>query len=160
MRIKHVALAFLLATGAASTASATDFNHDGVVDIFAALDVAETAELDFGTVQLITGTVTLGTGNSITADPNTIHIGDAVVSGVYTVTGEANQTVDVSLSGSVANGLTLGNFSSSPASLANLSLGAGGSTAVTIGADLTVDAGTASTGGGQLLAFTVTVTYN
>ncbi len=160
MRIRHIALVFLLAVGAASTASATDFSHDGVVDVFAALAVGETTELHFGIVRDADGTVTIDTGGAIT-DLSGIHQGGASAAGVYTITGEALQTVAVSFTGaSVAPGLTINNFTTDQADLNNVALGGGGSVAVTIGADLTVVAATAATGANQLLAFTVAVTYN
>lgn len=160
MRITRTALAFLLAMGVASTASATDFNHDGVVDVYAALAVAETTELDFGIVQDLDGTVTLDVNDAITSDANSIHVGGTVLSGVYTVTGQINQSVAVSFTGSTASGLTIGTFTHDQGDINNVGLGAGGSAAVTIGADLTVNAAAAGTGTNQLLAFTVTVTYN
>ena len=158
-RIRYIALAFLLALGAASSASAVDFNHDGVIDIFAALAVAETIELDFGTAQDLDGTITLDINDTITADPGLIHAGGTVTSGVYTISGQASQTVAVSFTGSTANGLTIGTFTTDQADLNNVSLGAG-SVAVTIGADLTVVSATATTGADQLLAFTLSITYN
>lgn len=159
-RIRYIALAFLLALGAASSASAVDFNHDGVIDIFAALAVAETIELDFGTAQDLDGTITLDINDAITADPGLIHAGGTVTSGVYTISGQASQTVAVSFTGSAANGLTIGTFTTDQADLNNVSLGVGGSVAVTIGADLTVVSATATTGADQLLAFTLSITYN
>ena len=98
--------------------------------------------------------------DAITSDANGIHVGGTVASGVYTVTGEPNQTVAVSFAGSAANGLTIGTFTHDQADINNVGLGGGGSAAITLGADLTVDAATANTGTNQLLAFTVTVTYN
>ena len=160
MRITRIALAFLLTVGFVSTASATDFAHDGVVDVYAALAVAETTELDFGIVQDLDGTVTLDVNDAITSDTNSIHVGGTIVSGVYTVTGQINQSVAVSFTGSTASGLTIGTFSHDQGDINNVALGVGGSAAITIGADLTVNAAAASTGNDQLLAFTVSVTYN
>ncbi len=66
----------------------------------------------------------------------------------------------MSLAGSTSSGLTIGTFTSSEADLGTVSLGAGGSNAVTLGADLTVAQGPASTGNDQALNFTITVNYN
>ena len=142
------------------SAGATDFNHDGVIDIFTALAVAETTELDFGIAQLLDGTITLDVNNTITSDPNGISAGGTILSGGYTIDGEANQAVTVVLTGSTANGLTIGTFTTDQADLANVSLGALGTVLLKIGADLTVVAASASTGADQPLAFTLAITYN
>ncbi|MCH6561610.1 MAG: DUF4402 domain-containing protein [Myxococcales bacterium] len=135
-------------------------NFNGRVDVYAALGVSETTELDFGLVALENGTITLGLSDSITSDTNGISYGGTIASGVYTVTGEASTTVSISLAGSSSSGLTIGTFTSSEADLGTVSLGAGGSNAVTLGADLTVAQGPASTGDDQALNFTITVNYN
>ncbi len=137
-----------------------DVNHDGEVDMYAQLGLSETTELDFGTVTDENGTITLGLSDSITSDANGISIGGTIASGVYTVTGQANVTVSMSLAGSSAAGLTIGSFTSSEADLGTVSLGAGGSNAITLGADLTVASATAPPGANQALSFTVTVNYN
>ncbi len=135
-------------------------NFNGRVDVYAAIGMSETTELDFGLVALANGTITLGLSDSITSDANGISYGGTIASGVYTVTGEASQTVSMSLTGSTSSGLTIGTFTSSEADLGTVSLGGGGSNAVTLGADLTVAQGPASTGNDQALNFTITVNYN
>ncbi len=142
------------------SAGATDFNHDGVIDIFTALGVAETTELDFGTAQDADGTFTLDINDAITSDPSAIHMGGTVASGGYTISGEVSQTVTVVLTGSTANGLTIGPFTTDQADLNIVPLGVGGSVLLKIGADCTVASATATTGADQLLAFTIAVTYN
>ena len=135
-------------------------NFNGRVDVYEVLGLSETTELDFGTVSDNNGTITLGLGDSITSDASGISLGGTIASGVYTVTGQANATVSMSLAGSSAAGLTIGSFTSSEADLSTVSLGAGGSNAVTLGADLTVASATAAPGADQLLSFTITVNYN
>ena len=160
MRLKYIAVAFCLAAGLTSSAGATDFAHDGVIDIFAALGVAETTELDFGAAEDADGTITLDISNTITADPAGIHQGGTVASGGYTISGEPSQVVAVVLTGSTASGLTIGTFTTDQADLNNVPLGVGGSVLLTIGADLTVASAAAAPGANQLLAFTIAVTYN
>jgi hypothetical protein len=158
--LRYIALALCLALGISSTASAVNFAHDGHVDVFSALGVAETQDLLFGVVTDADGTVTLDTSDAITADPSGIHAGGVTASGDYDITGEANQTVTVVLTGSTTAGLTIGTFTTNQADLANVGLGAGGSVVLTMGADLTVNSAVATNGNNQPLNFTIAVTYN
>ena len=160
-RLTTIALTLCLLAGFSPLAAAFDFNHDGVVDVFAALGVAETTEMDFGTVSNNDGTVTLGTGDSITANPQLIHVTSSTVfTGDYTISGEANATVAVALTGSATAGLTIDTFTTDQGDLNNVPLGGGGSVVLAIGADLTVDSGTASPGTDLPLNFTLGITYN
>ncbi len=145
-------------SGCSGTPANSNFN--GRVDVYAVIGMSEDTELDFGLVALANGTITLGLADSITSDANGISYGGTIASGVYTVTGEANATVSMSLTGSGGSGLTIGTFTSSEADLGTVSLGAGGSKGVTLGADLTVAQGPASAGNDQALDFTITVNYN
>ena len=156
----NIGLALVLTFTFSSIALATDFAVDGKVDVVAALGVAETTELDFGKVTDNDGTITLSLVNTITSDTNGIGVGGTIVSGVYTITGGANETVAVVLTGSSASGLTIGTFTTSEGDLNTVALGAGGSNALTIGADLTVLASAAAAGADQSLSFTIGVTYN
>jgi hypothetical protein len=158
--LRYIALALLLALGISSTASAVNFAHDGHVDVYTSLGVAETQDLLFGVVTDADGTVTLDTSDTITADPSGIHGGGVIASGDYDITGEANQTVTVVLTGSTTAGLTIGTFTTNQADLANVALGAGGSVVLTVGADLTVNSAVATTGSNQPLNYTIAVTYN
>ena len=156
----YLALAYLLAFGLASDASAVNFPHDGHVDVFTSLAVSETQDLLFGVVTDSNGTVTLDTNDAIADDPDGIHAGGTVRSGDYDITGEADQTVAVALTGSTTAGLTIGQFSTNQGDLNNVRLDAGGAAVLTIGADLTIEAATAATGEFQPLNFTIAVTYN
>ncbi len=158
--LRYVILTFFLAMGISPLAGAVDFAHDGHVDVFEALGVAETQDLLFGTVTDADGTVTLDINDTITADPAGIHVGGTVFSGDYNITGAANQTVTVVLTGTTTAGLTIGSFTTNQADLNNVNLGVGGSVVVTIGADLTVNSAVAVTGANQPLNFTIAVTYN
>ncbi len=106
------------------------------------------------------GTITLDLSDSISSDPGSISLGGTIASGIYTVTGTANETVSITLMGSTSAGLTIGNFTSSEPSLSTVSLGGSGSKAITLGADLTVASATAAPGADQALSFTFTVNYN
>ncbi len=144
-------------TGVGHTA---DFAHDGKVDVILALSVAETTELDFGTVSDNDGTITLDLTNTIPSDTNGISAGGTIASGVYTISGQSGNIVSVVLTaGSMPAGLAMANFTTSEADLSAVTLVAG-TAAITIGADLTVTAASAATGNDQALNFTISVTYN
>ncbi len=138
---------------------AADFAHDGKVDVILALSVAETIELDFGTVSDNDGTITLDTSDTISSDTNGISAGGSIATGVYTISGQSGNIVTVVLTaGSMPAGLAMANFTTSEADLSAVTLVAG-TAAITIGADLTVTAASAATGNDQALNFTVAVTY-
>lgn len=146
------------------SALALDSAQDGKVDVLVALSLAETVELDFGAVADADGTVTLDLADTIASDPAGIHQGGTVQSGVYTVTGSASTLVDVDIAAANANGLNLSNFTTDVGGgtfpLVGVSTDGTGALAMTIGADLQVQSGTAAPGSNQSLNFTVTVTYN
>ena len=160
IRLKHLTMAVIVAVALSPTASAVDFNHDGVVDVKTAVTVTETTELDFGAVSDNDGTVTLGLADSITLDPNGIAAGGTVATGDYTITGESDAVVTIVLTGSgPTNGLTIGNFTTDQADL-NLVTISGGAIVLAIGADLTVAEATAAPGLNYPLNFTLGITYN
>ncbi len=132
----------------------------GLVDVQQVLSLSETTELDFGAVIDEDGTITLDLADSISSDTSGISVGGTIASGVYTAGGTPNSTVSVSLTGSASAGLTIGNFTSSEPDLFMVSLGGSGSKDITLGADLTVNAASASPGLDQPLSFTITVNYN
>ncbi len=146
--------------GIGSAVEAAEFPHDGHVDVYAALGAAELQDLLFGVVTDSDGTVTLDTSDSITADPNGIHVGGAVASGDYDLSGEPNQTLGIAITGSAAGGLAIGNFTTNQTDLSSVPIGPAGSVVLTVGADLTVDSATAVTGLFQPLNYTIAVTYN
>ncbi len=153
-------LAFCLCMGIGSAAEAVEFSQDGHVDVFAALGAAETQDLLFGVVTDSDGTVTVDTSDSITADPNGIHVGGTVASGDYNITGEPNQTLAVAITGSTTSGLAIGNFTTNQADLNSVPIRPAGSVVLTVGADLTIDSATAVAGIFQPLNYTIAVTYN
>lgn len=158
-RLTTIGLALCLMAGFSPLAAATDFNEDGNVDVYAALTVFETIEIDFGTVTDNDGTITLDLADTIN-DPSGIYVAsDPATTGDYLLGGESGQTVAIVLTGSTTNGLTIGNFTTSEADLNNVTL-TGGSISLLIGADLTVASGTATAGPNQPLNFTIGITYN
>ena len=159
-RFSSSLLVFCLLVGISASARALDFAHDGHVDVFAALGAAETQDLLFGVVTDSDGTVTLDTSDSITADPNGIHVGGTVASGDYDLTGEPNQMLAIAITGSTTSGLEIGNFTTNQTDLNSVPIGPTGSVVLTVGADLTVDSATAVSGIFQPLNYTIAVTYN
>lgn len=154
------ALALIVALALSPAAGAVELNTSGRVDVLVALTVAETTEMDFGTVVDRDGTITLGLPSTITDDASGIHVGGTTQAGVYTISGEANVVISVSFSGGTANGLTIDQFETDQADLNSLSLGPEGAVALAVGANLTVEQGSAAPGADQALSFIITVAYN
>ncbi len=100
------------------------------------LDVTQSNVLDFGMILDAEGSVTLGTGGFITADPSGIHLGGSVQSGVYVITGGANCEVGVDYTESETNFLKIYNFTSIPPDLGAVNLAADGTLTITLGASL------------------------
>ena len=154
----------ILAISFAGLALALDDPHDAKVDVFVALTVAETVEMDFGAVIDADGTVTLDLLDTIAADPSGIHQGGTVASGVFTFTGSATQAVDVDITPANANGLLLSNLTTDLGGgvfpLVGVVFDGAGNLVMTMGADLQVQSGVATEGSNQSLNFTVTINYN
>ncbi len=100
------------------------------------LDVTQSSVLDFGSILDAEGSVTLGTGGFITADPEGIHLGGSVQSGEYVITGGPNCQVAVDTTESEANFLKILNFTSIPSNLNAIDLAADGTLTITLGASL------------------------
>ncbi len=132
------------------------------VPAYAQLTIQETLELDFGAVVDLNGSVVLDLNDTITSDPNSIHVGGLVSSGLYTIQGDALRTIDINIIAQNSNGLNLSNFTTSEGSppILNAALDAVGELDLTIGATLTVQASNAVPGINQALAYTVNVNYN
>ena len=163
---KHLilTLAALLLAFPFTQAMALDSPQDGVVDVYIALSVVETVEMDFGAVIDADGTVTLDITDTIAADPAGIHQGGTVASGLYTISGQPSTAIDVDIAPNNANGLLLANFTTDAGAgvfpLVAVMIDGVGDLAMALGADLTVQSGVAAPGANQPLAFTITVTYN
>jgi len=128
----------------------------------AQLAVSETVELSFGSVVDQDGTITLGLSDVIVSDPNLIHMGGAVATGQYEITGDPFATIDLQFSGSTANGLSIYQFDTDQGTppLSGLSLDGDGRLLLRVGATLTIDSAQCTPGNGQALPFIITVNYN
>ena len=157
-RLATTALMICLVAGLSTVAAATDFGEDGVVDVYAALAVTESVEIDFGTVTDNDGVITLTLVNTIVGDASGIHVGSSTpVTGSYIVSGQAGAAVGIDINGSTTAGLEIKNFTTDAGVLPL----AGQILPITlaVGADLEVFSGTAAPGNDQPLNFTVSVNY-
>ncbi len=101
------------------------------------LDVTQSSVLDFGSIEDAEGIgVILSTSGSITADPDGIHLGGSVQSGVYEITGGPNCLIAVAITESEANFLKIFDFTSIPSDLQAVNLAADGTLTLTLGASL------------------------
>ncbi len=126
------------------------------------ISVVEDVELDFGAVVDVDGSVVLNLSDTIASDPNGIHVGGFVSSGVYRIQGDPLTAVDIDISAQNGSGLSLSGFTTSegaPPILA-AALDAGGRLDLTLGATLTVTSSQATPGDNQALSFTFTIDYN
>ncbi len=128
----------------------------------AELGISETVELDFGAVVDRDGSVILGLGDTIVFDPFSIHVGNAVSTGHYLITGDPFATFSLSITGSTVGGLSIGSFETTEGTppLLNVALGLSGQLDLGLGGTLTVNSGQAAPGNDQPLLFTITVNYN
>ena len=117
------------------------------------LSIVETVTLDFGAVLDDDGAVVLGLADAITADPAGIHVGSAVFTGQYTISGDPFAAFSLSVAGSSASGLTIDTFVTSEGDAEQ-------GRDLQMGATLTVDSASASPGLDQTLSYTITVDYN
>ena len=126
------------------------------------LSIVETVELDFGAVIDGDGAVVRGRADAITADPAGIHVGGAVFTGQYTISGDPFAAFSLSIVGSTAAGLTIDLFDTSEGipPLLSVALNGVGELDLSLGATLTVDSGTTTPGYDQTLTYVITIDYN
>ena len=136
--------------------------EEPIVRNAAEVSISTDQQMDFGQLAKKDGSVTLGLGDSITADPDLIHYGGSPYSGIYTLTGDPSTAVDISVSSTSSNGFTLDTFASSEGAipLIGVLLSPAGELVLTVGATLTIDSATAIIGSGQTISLTITSTYN
>ncbi len=163
-------LLILLFTGMmALPAAAVDLDTLALLDMVEGITVTETSALNFGDVAMSNGTLSVSTAGAVT-DPSFLSYDPASVSqGIFTVSAIAGNAYDISLLETVPTaGLILDNF------ILNIDGGAdeagsdnfvgvtlvNASSVLNIGADLTVDAATASLGDNQTIGYRVTVNFN
>lgn len=128
----------------------------------AEVSVALDQQMDFGQVADNDGSVVLGLSDAIISDPQFIHYGGSPYSAICTITGDPDTAVDVSISSTPTNGLSLSAFITNEGAipLIGANLDPSGELVLTIGATLTVDAASTSVGPGQSVSFTITTIYN
>lgn len=145
------------------TVQAAPFDDDLVVRPAAEVSISYDQQMDFGQLADNDGFVILGLGDSIISDPDHIVYGGSPYSGIFTITGDPDTAVDVSISPNINNdGFTLSSFFSNEGNipLTGVLLDSGGELILTVGATLTLDKIQAAIGSGQTIAFTITSTYN
>ncbi len=158
-----VGLLCVLPSGRFSSLQASPFPDDDLVVRRAAeVSINYDQQMDFGQLAHNDGAVTLGLGDSIISDPDFINYGGSPYSGIFTITGDPDTAVDVSISSNPSNGFTLSSFVSSEGNipLVGVLLSPTGELVLTVGATLTVDQILASEGAGQTISFTITSSYN
>lgn len=126
------------------------------------LSIIETVNLDFGSVVDDNGTVVLGLGDAIIADPDGIHVAGPVATGRYTISGDPFAAFSLSIAGFTAAGLTIGTFETSEGTppLLSVALDGSGELDISLGATLTVDSGVSAPGLNQPLIYIITIDYN
>ncbi len=137
-------------------------DEDLIVGGKAEVSIIYDQQMDFGQLADNDGAVTLGLSDSIINDPDFIFYGGSPYSGIFTITGDPDTAVDVSISSSSSDGFTLSSFFSSEGALplVGVMLSPAGELILTVGATLTLDEIQASVGSGQSISFTITSTYN
>ena len=150
-------------------AGATDLDTIAIVNIVEGITITEQTALNFGDIALNTGTVTVTTAGTVT-DPSFLSFDATNVSqGVFSIGAIAGSSYDIDLiENTPVIGLTLDNFQvnidgAANEAGANSFLGVTLSNALStlnVGADLTVDAATASLGANQNIGYRVSVNFN
>jgi len=162
-RFSIMAVAFLALT---TSAFAVDLSTNALVEIVEGLSLAETTALNFGQLALNTGDVVIAAEDGATTDADFLIVDNTNLSqGVFAVTGLTNWDVQVSCTaGSMPAGLTLATFTAdwadagAEAAVPATRTMAADTENVEIGATLSVDRTTASTGAATM-PFTVSVTF-
>ncbi len=169
---KRKLLTALVATSAVGfgaysmNASAVDFGATANVNIIAPISVAETTQLNFGTVvadsvaQTDVTIVPDGTGGAISgASTADVLAGTGAAEGSFTLTGLAGAAYTVTFPASVVfSTMTLDTFTSLSANAGTLSGAPGNQDTLSVGATLTIPAGTAP--GLYSPVYNITVEYN
>ena len=168
-RIQKTLITLVIGGLLAAPAGAADLDTLALVDIVEGITITETTALNFGDVALNNGTITIGTAGTVT-DPNFLSFDATAASqGIFTVTAIAGSAYDIDLIENVpAVGLTLNNFhinvdgGADEAGADNFVavILANQSSTLNIGADLTVDAATASLGDNQTIGYRISVNFN
>ncbi len=150
----------------AGSAGAVDLVTSASVDIIEGITVAQTAALNFGVLVLNNGTVIVAAADGATTDASFL-ISDAtnISQGTFDVTSTVGSDLSVTCtSGTQPTGITLDAFTASWAGAAQGAVPVNATMAaateeVEVGASITIDRTTASTGTSVSLPYTVSVTF-
>lgn len=149
--MKKVLLA-LTALVASSNVLADNISATANVNLLAPLALAETTQVDFGTIGSEDGTCTMASGGALTGSAGQTCSGTQTP-GVFTVTGTAGQVIDVSATpGAAVDGVTFNPAIDGPATA---TLVAGSATINMIG-NLVLSS---ATPGAKAISYTFTANY-
>ena len=145
--LKQLLLILALSVGPAESARAQ------------ALQVTEVTQFDWGRLIDANTTLAMDTNDTITSDPNGVHIGGTVQSGVYTVTGGPNCKLRIRLNGVLTNNIKVRSpWVTNPAVINPVWTAADGTLTFTVGSELRVRGG-AVPGIDQLTPLRIRVNY-
>lgn len=170
--LRAIALGLAL-IGSVGNAGAVDLSTNAIVELVQGITITEDTPLNFGTLAINNGTVTISTATVSgppAADPNSLTVdGTNQTRGEFTIdsVNGASVAIDITV-GAAANGLTLtGTTIEIDASgevappLAGHSLGAAITTLYVGGTlDVEADNATIAVGAGQMIPYTVTVAFD
>lgn len=135
-----------------SGALAADLTGTANVNLLAPLNLAETTQVDFGTIGSEDGTCTMASGGALTGSAGQSCSGTQTP-GVFTVTGTDGQVIDVSATaGAAVDGVTFNPTIDGPAT-ATLT---GGSATINMIGNLVLSSATAGT---KAISYTFTANY-
>lgn len=168
-RTKTTLTTLILAGLFAIPAGAADIDTSALLDLVEGITVTETTALNFGDVALNNGTLTVSTAGAVT-DPNFLSFDATNVSqGIFTIGAIAGSAYDITVIENVpVVGVTLDNFKinidgaadeAGANSFVGITLSAASST-LNLGADVTIDALTASLGDNQTIGYRLSVNFN
>ncbi len=166
---KAIFSVLLMMGSLAISAEAADLDTTALLDIVEGITVHETTALNFGDVALNDGTLTVSTAGTVT-DPSFLSFDATNVSqGIFSVNAIAGSAYDISISENVpVVGIVLDNFKinidgaadeAGANTFVGITLGAATSV-LNLGADITVDATTASLGDNQTIGYRISVNFN
>jgi hypothetical protein len=146
----------------AGSAGAVDFSTNAQVEIVEGIVITENTPLNFGVLALKDGTVDLDADGSTTDANNLIFDNSAIAAGDFGVQSINGSTIQASATaGTPPAGITLSDFDFAWDGAAGDNVTLASDTAnLTVGANLAIDSGTASAGGGtQDVPYTLSVVF-
>lgn len=164
-----LAIVVALASVYGNVALAADFSGSATASVVVPLSISEDTPMNFGSLGAgpVGGTVVLDQADGVSTTGDVNHLGGAIASGDFTITGEPSATYIISYGN--------GSLDTNPASGAAMSvsginssasgtIGVGGTEAIIVGGTLNVNggqpAGNYSTGLGLGSPYTITINYN